>query len=59
MLIKTSKTLLSRSLHKSPWILRNLSGISMAFNKFPQDAKLGENKSLLIMHGLFGSKSNW
>lgn len=58
MLIKHSSKIILQNYHKSSWILmRNLNGVPLAFNQFQQDEKA--DKNLIVMHGLFGSKSNW
>ena len=59
MLIKHSSKIILQNYRKSSWILmRNLNGVaSLAFNQYQQDEKA--DKNLIVMHGLFGSKSNW
>lgn len=41
---------------------RNIHGVPLAFNEFSKDdSSQGEiyKNNLIILHGLFGSKSNW
>lgn len=61
MLIKLSRTIAARNFVKSPNILvrnsHNSSAVALASNEYKNQES--EGNPLIILHGLFGSKSNW
>ena len=57
MLSRYISSVLLRSCQKSSLTLRNYSAVPLAFNKYQKDDN--SDKSLIVLHGLFGSKSNW
>lgn len=57
MLSRYISSLLFRTFPKSSQICRSYSAVPLAFNTYQKDEN--SDKSLIVMHGLFGSKSNW
>jgi abhydrolase domain-containing protein 11 len=60
MILKISRTILSNCYRKSFVIsARNLSNkaVPLSYLEFPKDSNSDSN--LIVLHGLFGSKSNW
>jgi len=61
MLIRLSRTIITRNFIKSPQILvrntHNSSAVALASNEYKNQKP--EGNPLIILHGLFGSKSNW
>lgn len=60
MIIKRlSSSILQNHIKSSLIYSRNVQAVSLAYNKFLKDEGENFENNLIVLHGLFGSKSNW
>jgi hypothetical protein len=58
---RLGSSILQNHIKSSQIYSRNVHAVPLAYNEFSKDSNQGENykNNLIILHGLFGSKSNW